>query len=128
MRDNSQIELLRDANINAAANHLAEMGFIGSGDHDIHSYTHPYLRFGIYADQICTVQVEQDDGTAVWRVTALFTMAAINTWADVYVGLAPQSDDGIYTLSWPFARIRLSNPGAVNTTVFDFRAVARKWR
>jgi hypothetical protein len=128
MRDNSTIELVRDTDIVAAADHLAEIGFEGSTRTVIASYEFSFLRFGLYADQICSVTIEQGNGNGVWYASAVFTMAAINTWADVYVGLAPHSEAGIYTLSWPLARIRLTNTGAADTTVFNFRALVRKWR
>lgn len=85
----------------------------------------PYLRFGIYADQVLTLDIEVAQAVGgPWTVDqTLLTVA--NVWFHVYDLPAPRNRTGFYVLGSSYVRLRVTNASGTDTTVFEFTAEIR---
>lgn len=111
-------------NLNTGASRIISVLGLATFQASANCVTRPYLRFGLYADRVLTLDIMVSMDNATFRVDQTLLTTA-GKWFHVYDLQSPRNQSGFFVLGSNFVQMRLSNASGINTATLEFLAAIR---
>lgn len=127
MRDGQNInEQVWDSttDLATAANRILATNEVAGAAGAVDCMYRPYLRFGLFADQVLTLTIEVSLDDLTYTVDQTLVTVA-STWFHAYDLPAPRGANGYYVVDANYVQLRIANASGTDTTVLYFHAAIR---